>query len=709
MFRRIRTKVFTVILSTSLGALALLSVTGMVSIFRLRGAALGLGEQLGGAAARHSQTALEDQVRQQILSLARDKAALTDEKLTAIQNQTTLAAEVATRIYTHKNFYQPKPRGYLQSPQAGMESVFLMTAPGVSPESIEHEISMAANIADVLRQSTVADLGLSASYIGGESGYIIIADKTITASVSLDPRTRSWYTGAKEKGGLFWTDIFLDSLGRGAGLTCAMPFYDLSNGGRVFKGVAGSGTLLSVNVNKIIDSTKIGNSGFAFLLNEKGQVIATPQSSDVITDKAGSIFYDDYLRSSNPGLSELAQRMVRRESGIMELEMDGQEVYAAYHPLDTLNWSLGVVVGVNEVIAPALWIEQDILLLTNREMTLIDRNITLVVLAVLVIIVIAAVITILVAIRLSNSLTAPIVALSAGAKIIGAGDLHHRLEVKTGDEIEVLAETFNQMIGNIKEITGEKERLGTELNVATRIQASMLPCIFPPFPDRKEFDIYARMHPAKEVGGDFYDFFFTGQDQLTLVIADVSGKGVPAALFMVIAKTLIKNHSRMQKSPEEILFSVNNQLCENNEECMFVTVFICRLDLITGVLSFANAGHNKPLISRSGGDYEFLELKRGRPLGVSAGFPYQSAELTLNEGDKLYLYTDGINEAENRQGEQFGNDRLLETANSCRESAPRDFDEALRRALTGFVNGAEQSDDITSLAFVFRQKVKPDR
>jgi sigma-B regulation protein RsbU (phosphoserine phosphatase) len=137
---------------------------------------------------------------------------------------------------------------------------------------------------------------------------------------------------------------------------------------------------------------------------------------------------------------------------------------------------------------------------------------------------------------------------------------------------------------------------------------------------------------------------------------------------------------------------------------MFVTVFACLLDLTTRVLSFANAGHNKPLIARSGGAYEFLELKRGLPLGVSPDFPYVSSELTLNEGDRLYLYTDGINEAENPPGDQFGNERLLETANSCRELAPRDFDEALRRRLAEFVNGAEQSDDITSLAFVFSPK-----
>jgi sigma-B regulation protein RsbU (phosphoserine phosphatase) len=674
----------------------------MVSILKLRGTILEQGERLGGTAARNSQAALTDQVRQQILSLARDKAALTDEKLAAIQNQTKLAAEVATRIYTYKNLYQPKPWRYLLTRQEGMDSVFLMTAPGISPANIENEISMAANIIDVLRQATAEDLGLSACYIGGESGYFIVADKA--SPTPYDHRTRSWYIGAKEKGGIFWTDIFLDNLGRGAGISCAMPFYDLSNGGRIFKGVAGSGTLLSVNVNKIIDSTKIGDSGFAFLLNSKGQVIATPRRSDVIVDEKGNIFQDDYLQNSNPALGELAQRMMHRESGIMELEMEGQAVYAAYYPLQILDWSLGVVVAVDEVIAPALRIQQDILLLTDREVARIDRSIMMIVLAVLIIIILATVIIVLVAIRLSNSLTAPIVALSADAEIIGAGDLNHRLEVKTGDEIETLAKTFNQMIGSIKEITGEKERIGTELNVATRIQARMLPCIFPPFPDRKEFDIYARMQPAKEVGGDFYDFFFTSQDKLMLVIADVSGKGVPAALFMVIAKTLIKNHGQMRKPLDEILFTVNNQLCENNDESMFVTVFACLLDVTTGVLSFANAGHNKPLIARSGGTYEFLELKRGLPLGVAPDFPYVSSELTLSEGDKLYLYTDGINEAENPQEDQFGNERLRETANSCRELAPRDFDEALRRCLAEFVNGAEQSDDITSLALVFTQK-----
>ncbi|GHV89602.1 hypothetical protein AGMMS50268_01050 [Spirochaetia bacterium] len=313
---------------------------------------------------------------------------------------------------------------------------------------------------------------------------------------------------------------------------------------------------------------------------------------------------------------------------------------------------------IDEIPDPARRMEQDILSLEETAGAALNRTILTITLILAALIIAAALITILVAIRLSDSFTAPIVALSADA----------------------------------------------ELNVATRIQAGMLPCIFPPFPDREEFDIYARMLPAKEVGGDFYDFFFTAPDKLMLIIADVSGKGMPAALFMVIARTLIKDHARMGLSLDEVFNTVNRQLCENNDKNLFVTVFACILDLTTGVLTFANAGHNKPLIARAEGDYDFLELKRGLPLGVVEADPYEAVELTLNEGDRLYLYTDGVNEAMDKGGEQFGNERFLETANQYKALLPKEFDEAIRRTLTDFVNGAEQSDDITTLALIFNKK-----
>jgi sigma-B regulation protein RsbU (phosphoserine phosphatase) len=311
------------------------------------------------------------------------------------------------------------------------------------------------------------------------------------------------------------------------------------------------------------------------------------------------------------------------------------------------------------------------------------------------------------ALVLSGSLIRPIMELADHARQIGGGDLDCRITIKGKDEIAELGNILNKMVANITEyisnlnqITAEKERINSELTVASNIQNDMLPRIFPHFSGHEHFQIYAKMTAAKEVGGDFYDFFFLDdkKTKITFVIADVSGKGVPAALFMVIVKTLIKNQAMTGKGLDEVFYTVNNQLCENNDESMFATAFACTLDLNAGKLSFANAGHNRPLIALSGGPYEFLELKKGLPLAVGENTKYQSVEIDVKAGDKLYLYTDGINEAENAEGDQFGNQRLIDTANAYRDLPPADFDAALRNALAAFTKGFEQSDDITTIA-----------
>jgi sigma-B regulation protein RsbU (phosphoserine phosphatase) len=704
LFRRIKSKVLTIILGASLGALLLLSVTGIVGIVYLRTISLEQGQKIGEFAAQDSQKAMKEQVWRWLIDLTRDRAALTDEKLRAIQNQTEALAETASRIYTYKSSrYQPKRISYLEEGEIRVDP-FLMTAQGVSLGSIRDEVFLAVNVEDVLRQILVVDSGVTASYIGGESGYFIVLDKQVSPSTGtvMDPRTRSWYTGAKEKDGIYWTDLFMDTSGRGAGISCAKPFYDRSGDRWVFAGVAASGALLADNVNRIIDSTRISETSYAFLLDEKGMVIRDSRGEEPKTG-AGGILMENYLNSAEASLRELAERMMTGEPGIMEVQIEGREMYAAYYPLSVTSWSLAVVAPVEEITLPAQYIEQDILSLTQEATGRMDRNIGIILLAAVLIILFAAGITVIIALRLSESLAAPIVALSKGARIISAGDLNHRLTVQGTSEIVLLAETINQMVANIQYVSGEKERIDVELNIAAHIQTSMLPSVFPPFPARTEFDIYAEMHPAKEVGGDFYDFFFIDPNRVMTLIADVAGKGVPAALFMVIAKTLLKNQGQMENPLNEVFSLVNNQLCENNEANMFVTVFACVLDLRDGRLSYANAGHNRPLISRSGGDYEFLELRRGLPLGVQEDFPYQSSEITLSPGDRLYLYTDGVNEAENAQGEQFGNQRLLDTANRYRDLPIREFDRAFRAGLSAFVNGAEQSDDITTLVLICKK------
>jgi sigma-B regulation protein RsbU (phosphoserine phosphatase) len=390
----------------------------------------------------------------------------------------------------------------------------------------------------------------------------------------------------------------------------------------------------------------------------------------------------------------------------MELQIAGKDVFVAYSPLEVINFSMGIVMTVEEVTAPVRAIRQNIISLTGEAVRKIDQSFLLILIIIAGVIILTAGIALLVALRLSRSLTNPIVKLCKGAKIIGAGELNYQLEVNSHDEIGVLAENFNQMIRNIKTINGEKERINGELTAAADIQNSMLPRIFPKFSVRSELILFAKMTPAKEVGGDFYDFFYMDQDEtrIACVIADVSGKGVPAALFMVIAKTLLKIHLLSCIDPAEALETVNKLLCEENPQGMFVTVFLCTLDLITGKMAYANGGHNPPLISLSGRSYQFMKLEKGIPLGLFSNSQYRYCEMDLQTGDRLYLYTDGVNEAMNGKGEQFGNDRFLEKANAFRDFLPEEFDGAIRRELGLFVQGAEQSDDITTLAIAYKGK-----
>ncbi|MGN0318337.1 MAG: SpoIIE family protein phosphatase [Lachnospira sp.] len=282
-------------------------------------------------------------------------------------------------------------------------------------------------------------------------------------------------------------------------------------------------------------------------------------------------------------------------------------------------------------------------------------------------------------------------------------------EIRSEDEMQALSESLITMASDLKTYmknlmleTKEKERIGTELSLATQIQADMLPSIFPAFPDRKEFDIFATMTPAKEVGGDFYDFFLVDEDHLAMVMADVSGKGVPAALFMVIAKTLIKNRAQMGGTPAEILTDVNNQLCEGGEPELFVTVWLGILEISTGKGMAANAGHEHPVIKRKDGDYELVVYRHSPAVATMGGIRFKEHEFELNVGDTLYVYTDGVPEATNEHNELFGTDRMLEALNNNKELPPDKLLLEVKKSIDAFVGDAPQFDDITMMGLTLR-------
>ncbi len=280
--------------------------------------------------------------------------------------------------------------------------------------------------------------------------------------------------------------------------------------------------------------------------------------------------------------------------------------------------------------------------------------------------------------------------------------------IRNEDEIGVLAESIDQMeekiestMKDLMQVTAERERISTELSLATKIQAAMLPSIFPPYPDRTEFDIYASMDPAKEVGGDFYDFFLVDDDHLCMVMADVSGKGVPAALFMMVSKIILQSCAMLGRSPAEILAKTNEAICSKNPENMFVTVWVGILELSTGRLTAANAGHEYPVFKRAEGPFELFKDKHGFVVGGMSSAKYREYELFLKPGEKLFLYTDGVPEATDADNELFGMERMLAALNEAAEEAPEQVLKHLRRSVDAFVKDAEQFDDLTMLCLEY--------
>ncbi len=316
----------------------------------------------------------------------------------------------------------------------------------------------------------------------------------------------------------------------------------------------------------------------------------------------------------------------------------------------------------------------------------------------------AALLALLLGVWAGRSLSAPITAVSKAAGKVAAGDFTVQVPVAGKDEVGQLGTSFNAMtsqltstIEQLKATTAAKERMQTELDIGRNIQMSMVPLTFPAFPERKDFDVHAALKPAFEVGGDFYDFFLTGPDTLCVCIADVSGKGVPAALFMAVTRTLVKTHATLGSSPDEILEKVNDDLAKDNDACMFVTLFLGLLDLKTGVLTYTNAGHNPSYVIR-GGSIERLDKLHGPVIAAMEEIPYGSGETKLGKGDTLFLYTDGVNEAMNAKQELFTEERL---AGLLAKNAWSTSDGAVKIVLDDvwkFQGAADQADDVTVVA-----------
>ncbi len=514
-----------------------------------------------------------------------------------------------------------------------------------------------------------------------------------------DPRLRPWYIGAVTmKHGYSAKPSYSDLLGM-AVMEYAVPVYVDDELVAVIESSIKLDTL-----QEILDEVKYGDTGFAVLVSDDGQIVYSPNTT-------GEVGYDVKMEgnikdSGNEKLLFILEESNKGESGFTDITIDGEDYYVAYGNKPTDFWNLFMFVGKDEIEEPTRGLLDSMDKVTKETMTEYEKSFRTSSIILLIAVIILVINTIIVASLFSNKLTVPINHMTDAVHNISGDSFNFEMDdiYRTGDEIEVLAGTFEELsertkkyISEITEITAEKERIGTELRVATKIQSDMLPKNFPIFPDRKEFDLYATMDPAKEVGGDFYDMFLIDDDHLAIVVGDVSGKGVPAALFMVISKTMIKNRAQNGGTPSQILHDVNNSLCEGNDENMFVTVWLGILTISTGELIQASAGHEYPVIQRKGEEYKLYETENGLVIGFMKEVKYKDLTFKLGSGDSLFMYSDGLPEATNAQDKRFELEGMMTAINKHKDDGPSEILANIRSEVDEFVGEAPQFDDLTML------------
>ena len=736
----IERRLFRLLLVMGLLCFAAFVAVSFLGLYDVERRALENSRDMGTSAAEFAESAADKQARERFALLAKEKAQRIEREMVRLREDTELLAQNMTYILTHRELYRPRrlPVGG-EVPIASREPyLFFLPAlresgqiPAVLPDA-----EIAANGADILSlwagsyesgyQATcffVSELGyfISADVMPDDEEYVKFYDEWYTPS--FDSRQRLWYEEARDTGKTVFTDVYVGVEGYPA-VACIAPYYNEKG----FAGVAG----MSSNIDSLyqdIAKSELEGTNINFVLNTKGEVLISSEKGGLL---AASETPADLRRGQEQELAAQAVRMVQGDSDVTLVTVadanqshhapasalarpeasEGREYYLAYAPIPSLGWSFGTLIEKDLVAAPAQEARSHLLAQAEtfgaslQEIFFSNLLWT------------AAVLLLLLAAlyfasrRAADRFISPILTLRAGVRDIAEGNLDRKIDLRTGDEIGELADSFNDMteklklyIKNLAETTAEKERIATELDLAARIQAGILPN---DFPAQEGFDLFATMHPAKEVGGDFYDFFFLGDTRLLVTIGDVSDKGVPAALFMVRAKTVLGS-SVLTAEKEggtlaDAVMMANDELCRNNEEGLFVTVFTAIIDTDARKVTYVNAGHNLPAIVSGKGEARCLPKGHDPMLAAMEGLSFEEKTCELAPGDALFLYTDGVTEAENPEEEMFSKERMLGTLGKFAGKSARSIVEGVLTEVQEYA-ACQQSDDITMLCIRWREEV----
>lgn len=682
---------------------------------------------------------LSEEKDQSILNLTSGNAKAINRFLLGCQNTTEMISSVAERLYRED---QPVEQGVVPLAAKDLEeprNIYRLEAPGfdASDPGSKHTLEVMSRIRHTLRSVLAMDTDVNSVYFASTEGFTLFADENLELALDeegkalpFDAKTRDWYQNAAEKGQAVCSSLKKDYFtGKGV-ITISVPVYG-DEAHTELIGVAAVDVTLNT-VEEIMGNSMTNIVGVC-LINEKGEIQISTETEGLFglkPDETKSLYSD-----KRPEMNEALDEAVAGKSGFRPLVLNADdsdlflgldratmtmEEYAErtknpdqikaytlyYSSIPLLGWSYLYAADTAHLTEKVDTIMNEFFeQLDEQEASdLATRSRTFLIL----ILIFSGIILAMYAIsaKISKRVTGPLVALTEKVQAVNGDNLDFSWDMKADLETQTLAESFEAMTEKIREyirdltaVTAEKERIGAELDVARKIQADMLPM---DFPNRTTLKLFASMTPAKEVGGDFYDFFPVGENHIALVIADVSGKGVPAALFMVIAKTLIKHRAMAAISGPKGIFEAANQiLCERNEEMLFVTAWIGILNISTGEMICANAGHEYPMIRRAGKNFKLFTDQHDIPLAAVEGVEFQEYSLRLNPGDSLFVYTDGFPESMNEENEQFTEKRMLAALNESPGDDPRVLDERLRLRVSEFVGEASQFDDMTALGIKY--------
>lgn len=708
----IQNKIFNLILFTVI----LLCVAGVVISLNqsrmLSGVVSDSGRRQQEAITEITSTVMDQEVSQALERTNRYEALMADEMFNAAGERITFLADCLTKILASPEDYSLRSFVGPEQTRDGEWKMKVIYADGVDRTNpdLNARIGLTANMEEIMISMCRA-YGTSDAYIALPEGvHLSVSQSTDSWFAdskprSYDPRTRGWYRQAEQEGKLIFTQGEYDATTGAYCIECAAPVYGPD--GSLFA-VIGADLFLN-EMEEIMQESKIDGE-YQLLINQGGQAVLAPQEAEfpMAEEERGS----DLRNSGNELLRQVVNEALQGgHPGVLKGELEGLACYITATPVTATGWTLISAYSQETAGMYAAQLQQ-----RNGEIqeeaaeqyrAKKDQY------RVSSIILLVAISTVMLAgsLIIGGRIVRPLNTITRRISGLKEGNLEFVMEDAycTGDEVEELAQSFATLshktveyVETVKKVTADNERISTELTLAKKIQSSMLPHIVPAFPDRKEFDVLGAMDPAREVGGDFYDYFLIDPDHLGMVVADVSGKGIPAALFMMASKIILQSVAMLGRSAGEILTKTNEAICSNNEMEMFITVWVGILEISTGKLTAANAGHEYPVLMRANGDVELYKDRHGFVIGGMAGMKYREYELQLNPGDKLFQYTDGVPEATDEGKELFGTERMLAALKEARDGSPEQVLKGVRLAVDDFVKDEEQFDDLTMLCLEYK-------